>query len=150
MIISRYVKEHLSFAPWAVDSQKGLLHWLTCPTDIEPPQTKGGVCFQRFLLRALWLHSNILCVKWKVQSHTEVQLLIFCRQSVDAGWFLMEFHIAHEQMIHGRKKYLIPLVLDNVKPGKIKDADLRMYVESHTYLDCKDQVRCGCIFYCHT
>ncbi len=52
----------------------------------------------------------------------------------------MEFHIAHEQMVQGRKRYLIPLLLDNVKPCEIKDADLRMYVESHTYLDCGDQV----------
>ncbi len=52
----------------------------------------------------------------------------------------MEFHIAHEKTIQERKKYLIPLLLDNVKPAKIKDADLRLYLESHTYLDCKDQV----------
>ncbi len=63
------------------------------------------------------------------------------RNSVDAGWFLMEFHTAHEKMIHGRKKYLIPIMLRNVKTNKIKDADLRMYVETHTYMDSKDKVR---------
>ncbi len=52
----------------------------------------------------------------------------------------MEFHIAHEKMIQEKRKYLIPLMLDNVSPKHIKDADLRMYVESHTYLDCKDEV----------
>ncbi len=66
---------------------------------------------------------------------------VFCfRNSVDAGWFLMEFHIAHEQVIQGRKKYLIPILLKNVKTNKIKDPDLRMYVESHTYLNCTDKV----------
>ncbi len=54
---------------------------------------------------------------------------------------MAEFHIAHEQMIQGRKKYLIPLMLEEIKSADIKDADLRMYVESHTYLDCKDLVR---------
>ncbi len=52
----------------------------------------------------------------------------------------MEFHIAHEQVIQGRKKYLIPILLTNVKTDKIKDPDLRMYVESHTYLDSRDKV----------
>ncbi len=44
-------------------------------------------------------------------------------------------------MINGRKKYLVPLMLEDIDAGDIKDADLRMYVESHTYLDCKDLVR---------
>ncbi len=52
----------------------------------------------------------------------------------------MEFHIAHEKVLQGRKKYLIPLMLDNVQPQEILDADLKMYVESHTYLDCKNEV----------
>ncbi len=52
----------------------------------------------------------------------------------------MEFHIAHEKIMNERKKYLIPLMLENLNPNHIQDVDLRMYVESHTYLDCKDQV----------
>ncbi len=52
----------------------------------------------------------------------------------------MEFHIAHEKMIQGRKKYLIPLMLEHLHPTKVQDPDLRMYIESHTYLDCKDEV----------
>ncbi len=54
----------------------------------------------------------------------------------------MEFHIAHQQVIQGRKKYLVPILIKNVKTGKIKDADLRMYLESHTYLDSTDKVNC--------
>ncbi len=54
----------------------------------------------------------------------------------------MEFHIAHEQVVKGRtKKFLIPILLKNVTARKIKDADLRMYVETHTYLDTKDKAR---------
>ncbi len=56
---------------------------------------------------------------------------------------MTEFHIAHEQVVNGRKKYIIPLMLENVQAGEIQDADLRMYVESHTYLECNDKV-------CHT
>ncbi len=54
----------------------------------------------------------------------------------------MEFHMAHEKVIQGRNKYLIPILLRNVDAKNIKDADLRMYLESHTYLDSKDRVRC--------
>ncbi len=65
---------------------------------------------------------------------------LFSRNSINAGWFLAEFHIAHEQMIQGRKKYLIPLMIHDLKACDIQDADLRMYVESYTYLVCQDLV----------
>ncbi len=32
-------------------------------------------------------------------------------------------------------------MLEDIDEGDINDADLRMYVESHTYFDCKDLVR---------
>ncbi len=59
---------------------------------------------------------------------------------MNAGWFLAEFHIAHDQVINGRKKYLIPLMLEEINASEIQDADLRLYIESHTYLDCKNLV----------
>ncbi len=52
----------------------------------------------------------------------------------------MEFHIAHEQVMKGKRKYLVPILLKGVNTGKIKDADLRMCIESHTYLDSTDKV----------
>ncbi len=52
----------------------------------------------------------------------------------------MEFHIA-QQVIEGRRKYLIPIFMNNVQIQEIKDADLRMYLENHTYLDRKDKVK---------
>ncbi len=52
----------------------------------------------------------------------------------------MEFHIAHEKVIQSRKKYLIPIVLNNIHSKTIEDSDLRMYIESHTYLDSSDKV----------
>ncbi len=77
-------------------------------------------------------------MKWK-----KGNVCLFLRNSIFAGWFLAEFHIAHEQVIHGRKKYIIPLILEKIKASEIQDADLRMYVESHTYLDCTDKVNDG-------
>ncbi len=74
-----------------------------------------------------------------VYQNTSV-LYFSTRNSIVAGWFLAEFHIAHEQVVNGRKKYIIPLMLEKIKAGEIQDADLRMYVESHTYLDCNDKV----------
>ncbi len=81
-----------------------------------------------------------------IQINSHIFVHNFFRNSVDAGWFLMEFHIAHEQVVKGRKKYLIPILLKNVNPARIQDADLRMYVESHTYLDSKDKVSCFMVF----
>ncbi len=76
---------------------------------------------------------------------TFVIQFVFARNSIDAGWFLTEFHIAHTQMVNGRKKYIIPLMLEKIKASEIQDADLRMYVESHTYLDCNDKVLLFCV-----
>ncbi len=56
----------------------------------------------------------------------------------------MEFHTAHDKVVQGRKKYLIPILLGNVKTDNIEDADLRMYLESHTYVDSKNKVCCFC------
>ncbi len=56
----------------------------------------------------------------------------------------MEFHTAHEKVVQSRKKYIIPILLGKVKTNKIEDADLRMYLESHTYLDSKNKVCCLC------
>ncbi len=55
----------------------------------------------------------------------------------------MEFHVAHEQVVNGKKnrrKYLIPLMMEKVNSTTIQDATLRMYVDSYTYLDCRDKV----------
>ncbi len=66
--------------------------------------------------------------------------LFHFRNSVNAGWFLMEFHIAHKQVLQGNKKFIIPILLKGVQTEQIKDADLRMYVDSHTYLESKHKV----------
>ncbi len=59
--------------------------------------------------------------------------------------------MAHEQVINRRnakkqKIYIIPLMLEKIRAAEIQDPDLRMYVESHTYLDCHDKVECCCPF----
>ena len=35
----------------------------------------------------------------------------------------------------------MPLMLHNIQPSEIKDADLRMFLEGHTYLDCTNKVQ---------
>ena len=46
-----------------------------------------------------------------------------------------EFRIAHSQMTEkGRKNFLIPLLYEEVNVGDL-DADLKMYIETHTYID---------------
>ena len=45
-------------------------------------------------------------------------------------------------MAKGRKKFLIPLLLEDVNANELEevDADLKLYIETHTYTDCKDTV----------
>ncbi len=87
---------------------------------------------------------SCVCQAWFLRQANSVVEIAHCNIISEIllmlGGFLMEFHIAHEKVIQGRKKYLIPILLKNVETNKIKDADLRMYVESHTYLDSKYKV----------
>ena len=50
--------------------------------------------------------------------------------------------MAHQLVAKGRKKFPIPLLLEEVNPNKLGevDADLKLYIETHTYTDCKDTV----------
>ena len=50
-----------------------------------------------------------------------------------------EFRIAHEQVVNGRKNFLIPVLYEEVNLDDL-DADLKLYIETHTYIDTKDQV----------
>ena len=45
-----------------------------------------------------------------------------------------EFRIAHEQVVNGRKKFLIPVLLEDVEDSDIPD-DLRLYLDTYTYLE---------------
>ncbi len=63
------------------------------------------------------------------------------RESVKSNWLLKDFQIAHTQAIHHKGKYLIPLMRGHVTPQEIQCPDLKLYIETHTYLKCNDLVR---------
>ena len=52
---------------------------------------------------------------------------------------MTEFRIANQLVADGRKKFLIPLLYEDVGDEEL-DADLKLYIETHTYTDCKDLV----------
>ena len=52
---------------------------------------------------------------------------------------MTEFRIANQLVVDGRKKFLIPLLYENIDLEDL-DADLKLYIETHTYTDCKDLV----------
>ena len=52
---------------------------------------------------------------------------------------MTEFRIAHQLRDQGRKKFLIPLLYEEVDQEEL-DADLALYINTHTYTDCKDVV----------
>ena len=55
---------------------------------------------------------------------------------------MTEFRIAHQLVASGRKKFLIPLLYEDVRPDELNevDADLKLYIQTHTYTDCKNVV----------
>ena len=52
---------------------------------------------------------------------------------------MTEFRIANQLVAEGRKKFLIPLLYENLGDEEL-DADLKLYIETHTYTDCNDLV----------
>ena len=52
---------------------------------------------------------------------------------------MTEFRIANQLVANGRKKFLIPLLYEDVGDEEL-DGDLKVYIETHTYTDCKDIV----------
>ena len=53
---------------------------------------------------------------------------------------MTEFRIAHQLVTDGRKRFLIPLLLEDLAEDDL-DSDLQLYIKTHTYTDCKDLVR---------
>ena len=53
---------------------------------------------------------------------------------------MKEFHEAHAHATgNGRNKFLIPLLFGDININNL-DADLKFYLENHTYIDCKNMV----------
>ena len=71
-------------------------------------------------------------------SNIEVHIFPF-RNYIHSQWCMTEFRIANQLVADGRKKFLIPLLYENLGDEEL-DADLKLYIETHTYTDCKDLV----------
>ncbi len=59
-------------------------------------------------------------------------------------WLLEEFALAHTHSKNRTGKYLVTLMLDDIKAGEISDANLKNHLETKTYLKCKDLVSKMC------
>ncbi len=55
-------------------------------------------------------------------------------------WLLEEFALAHIHSKNRNGKYLVALMLDEIKASEIDDTNLKNYVETNTYINCKDLV----------
>ncbi len=80
------------------------------------------------------------------------------KQTVPNRWHLEEFALAHTHSKNRTGKYLITLMLDNIKASEIKDVSLKNHIETKTYLNSKNLVSmvanffrdsCNMIFTCH-
>lgn len=56
---------------------------------------------------------------------------------MESGWCMEEFKIAHLEMIRGQKKYLVPILKEEIDINSLpKDQrDLQMYLRTYTYID---------------
>ena len=52
---------------------------------------------------------------------------------------MTEFRIAHQLVANGRKKFLIPLLFEDLDRDEL-DSDLQLYIDTHTYTECKNLV----------
>ncbi len=65
---------------------------------------------------------------------------LFHQESTPAKWLLTEFKHAHLHSEQRNRKYLITLMLDDIKASEIDDPYLKIHIETKTYENCKDLV----------
>ena len=61
----------------------------------------------------------------------------FFRNYMESGWCMEEFKMAHLEMIKGHKKFLIPILKEQINVDSLpRDLrDLQMYLRTYTYID---------------
>ncbi len=62
------------------------------------------------------------------------------QETRQARWLLEEFALAHTHSKNQTGKYLVTLMLDEMKASQTGDANLKNYIETKTYLNCNDLV----------
>ena len=53
---------------------------------------------------------------------------------------MVEFRVAHQLVSKGRKRFIIPLLYEGLEVDEL-EPDLKQYIETHTYIECKDKVK---------
>ncbi len=61
------------------------------------------------------------------------------RDYIRSGWCMEEFRIAHNMVVNGQRKYLIPVLLDGIIWEDL-DPDLKLYISTYTYLKADDEM----------
>ena len=56
---------------------------------------------------------------------------------MESGWCMEEFQMAHLEMVRGQKRYLVPILKEQIDIDSLsKDQrDLQMYLRTYTYID---------------
>ncbi len=88
-----------------------------------------------------------------IERHKDVALFVFgaslhfcvprdpvLQNNRHTRWFLEEFALAHTHSKNKTGKYLVSLMLDEIKSSETGDANLKDHIETKTYLNCKDLV----------
>ena len=62
---------------------------------------------------------------------------------MESGWCVEEFKMAHLEMVKGQKKYLVPIVKEEIDIDSLPSdqRDLQMYLRTYTYIDGTEQVK---------
>ena len=53
-------------------------------------------------------------------------------------WCVQEFQTAHNEMVEGRKKFLIPVLIEKLDMDSLP-RELQMYMRTYTYIDATDE-----------
>ncbi len=67
-----------------------------------------------------------------------LRLKIF-RKYVASPWCMQEFQTAHNEMVEGRKKFLVPILIEKLEISTLP-CELQMYLRTHTYIDASDEM----------
>ncbi|GFR97547.1 Toll-like receptor [Elysia marginata] len=67
-------------------------------------------------------------------------ILVLSENFLESEYCKFVFQADHEQLMREKKSRMIILLLDNLDPSKVKDADLKLYLRTQTYLKVGEQL----------
>ena len=65
--------------------------------------------------------------------YSKRMIMVLSQHFIRSEWCMMEFRAAHHRVLQGRSRYLIIILMDDVRMSEVDD-ELKMYMRTNTYL----------------